>query len=177
MKLGKEFFSRNADAVARDLLGKVLIRKINEKEFRGKIVETEAYLSKNDETSKENNKKSERFHLMWEEEGTIFTYKVHNYDMLCIVTGERNKPECIFIRALEPLNFNLNCSGPGLLTRSLKIDNKFNGKNIENNNDLMIENSEVSSFEIIETKRIGLKEQKPLNLRFYIKDNKFVSRK
>ncbi len=176
MKLGKEFFNRRADVVARDLLGKILIRKINDGEIKAKIVETEAYFGEEDPASRASKGKTKTFEIMWKEGGKILVYCVHKYFMFCIVTGEKNKPEAVLIRALEPINSDLRLSGPGLLSNSLKIDKTYYGKDIFDLEDLWIEDSSID-FEIIETKRIGVNEEKPLNLRFYIKDNRFVSRK
>ncbi len=176
MKLKKEFFNRKADAVARDLLGKVLVKRINGKDVRAKIVETEAYFGEEDPASRASKGKTKTFEVMWNEGGKILVYSLHKYIMFCIVTGEKNKPEAVLIRALEPINSDLRLSGPGLLSNSLNLDKSYYGKDIFNLEDLWIEDSDID-FEIIETKRIGVKENIPLNLRFYIKSNKFVSRK
>jgi len=176
MKLGKNFFNRSADVVAKDLLGKILVRKICEKEFRGKIVETEAYFGKEDPASRASKGKSPTFEIMWDEAGKILVYYVHKYIMFCIVTGKKDKPEAILIRALEPVDCDLRFSGPGLLSDSLNISKNFQGKNIFDLDELWIENSEEVP-RLVETTRIGVNEENPLHLRFYIKGNNFISRK
>lgn len=176
MKLSRDFFRRRADIVAKDLLGKILVRKINGREIRAKIVETEAYFGEEDPASRASKGKTKAFETMWSQGGKILVYSVHKYIMFCIVTGEKDKPEAILIRALEPINSELRLSGPGLLSNSLKIARDYQGKDIDDLDDLFIENS-GDNFEIVETKRIGVREKVPLNLRFYVKDNKFVSRK
>ncbi len=180
LKLSKEFFFRDAQEVAQDLLGKILIRKINGKEFRARIVETEAYFGEEDPGSRASKGKNKISEMMWEEPGRILVYNVHMHKMFNIVTGIEGKPEAVLIRALEPLNFSLRCQGPGLLTKNLDISKEIHGKNIFNLNELWIEDSnseEKENFEIIESFRIGLREDLEKPMRFYIKDNKFVSRK
>jgi len=177
MKLNKKFFQRSADLVAKDLLGKILVRKINGKRFRTRIVETEAYFGEEDPASRASRGKTPTFEVMWDNAGKILIYNVHKYFMFCIVTGKKGQSEAILIRALEPLNCDLNFKGPGLLSNSLRINKTFNKKDICNLGDLWIEEGDENNFEIIETYRIGVNEKNPLTLRFYIKDNKYVSKK
>ncbi len=177
MKLGKDFFNRSADIVARELLGKILVRDLDGKEIKARIVETEAYFGKEDPASRASRGKTKTFEVMWDESGKILVYHVHKYIMFCIITGEKDKPEAVLIRALEPLNCDLRFKGPGLLSDSLKIDKTYYGKDIFDLDDLWIEEGGERDFEIIETIRIGVSEESPLYLRFYIKDNKHVSKK
>jgi DNA-3-methyladenine glycosylase len=176
MKIKKKFFNNSAEIVARDILGKILVRKINNKELRAKIVETEAYFSKEDPASRAVQNGDLR-KTMEMEGGTILVYGVHNNWLVNFVTGEEKKAEAVLIRALEPLNFSLNCSGPGLLCKSLDINKKFHKKKVFYNNEIWIEKSSELNFEVIRTKRIGIKKDLPGNFRFYIKDNKYVSKK
>lgn len=176
MKLPEEFFSRSTKIVAKELLGKILVRSINGRKLRARIVETEAYFGKEDPASRASKRRTSTFEIMWQEAGRILVYNVHKYIMFCIVTGEKDKPEAILIRALEPIGYDLRLNGPGLLTNALRIDKSYYGKSISELEDLWIENSD-DPLEIVETKRIGVKEEIPLNLRFYIKDNKHVSRR
>ena len=179
-KLQKNFFSRDAKTVAKELLGKILVRKINGKKFKTKIVETEAYFGKEDCASRASKcrlGKNSVFEIMWGEAGRILVYNVHKYIMFCIVTGEKNKAEAILIRALEPLDFEARLNGPGLLTNALKINKTYFGKDICSLRDLWIEEDKSMEFEIVESFRIGVKKDLPEKLRFYIRDNNFVSRK
>ncbi|MCF7910694.1 DNA-3-methyladenine glycosylase [Candidatus Pacearchaeota archaeon] len=179
MKLNKEFFSRNADIVAKELLGKVLIRKINGKKLKARIVETEAYFSENDPASRACQNGDLRKTMLMKA-GTILVYGVHNNWLVNFVTGNLEKAEAVLIRALEPLNFEGNCKGPGLLTKALGIDKYFHKKNLFSG-DLWIEepikNKEKENFEIDSGFRIGVKKDLPEKLRFYIKNNKHVSKK
>ena len=176
IKMNKIFFSRNAEVVARELLGKIIVRKIDDKELRFKIVETEAYFDEKDPASRARQNGDLR-ETMLMKAGTILVYGVHNSWLINFVTDEKGKASAVLIRAIEPLNFLGKCNGPGLLTKALKIGKGFHKKNIINNKEIWIEDGNGEGFEIMERFRIGVKKDLPKKLRFYIKDNKYVSRK
>jgi len=171
--LKQDFFAQDAEIVARELLGKILVRKENGKEKRAKIVETEAYYGPEDPASRAC-KNGDLKNTMESNAGTILVYGVHNNWLINFVTGTKGKAEAVLIRALEPLNFNEKCSGPGLLTKALNINKNFHNKTIGNEL-YILDNPE--KVEIIESFRIGIKKDLPKKLRFYIKDSKFVSRR
>jgi len=175
-KLNKEFFERKAEIVAKDLLGKIICRKIKKKILKAKIVETEAYYDEKDPASRAC-KNGDLRETMKSEAGTILVYGVHNNWLINFVTGKKGKAEAVLLRALEPLNFKTKTNGPGLLTKALLIDKKFHKKDITNNKELWIENPFIKEkFEIKESKRIGIKKDLNRKLRFYIQ-SKFVSKK
>ena len=175
MKLKKEFFQRNPETVAEELLGKILVRNINGKEFYAKIVETEAYYDDKDPASRAC-KNGDLKETMKMSGGIILVYGVHDNWLVNIVTGKKGKAEAVLIRAVEPINFSLRCNGPGLLTHCLKIDKRFHKQKIINNNEIWIEESN-DKFEIGKSFRIGVTKDLKRHLRFFIKDNKYVSRK
>ena len=174
------FFSENAKIVAQELLGKILVRRIKNNLLKSKIVETEAYFGSEDPASRACQNGNLR-ETMCGEPGTILVYGVHNNWLINFVTSKKGNAEAVLIRAIEPLNFNLKCSGPGLLTKALKINKSLHSKSIFNSKELWIEEdqtiSESKDFEIVKSFRIGVKKDLQEKLRFYIKDNKFVSRK
>lgn len=204
MEFNREFFARDAEVVARELLGKVLVRNLDEELLKTKIVETEAYYGEEDPASRacQNGDLRETMKM---DAGTILIYGVHNSWLMNFVTGSEGEASAVLIRALEPLNFKGKCSGPGLLTRALQIDKRFHKQSIFDNKELIIvndKNSEIignenngklkkvrgkedcesinkgiKGFEIVETFRIGVKKDLPRKLRFYIKGNEYVSRK
>ncbi|MFH1801747.1 MAG: DNA-3-methyladenine glycosylase [archaeon] len=177
VKLKKDFFNRSADAVARELLGKILVKKINGKEMRARIVETEAYFDGNDPASRAR-QNGDLKKTMQMPAGTILVYGIHNSWMLNIVTDSEDVAGAVLIRALEPLNFSRNCSGPGLLTKSLEINKDFHKKEISNR-EIWIEKDffEKNNFETAESFRIGVRNDLKEKMRFYIKGNFFVSRR
>ena len=80
------------------------------------------------------------------------------YHCFNVISGIENKGEGVLVRALEPLNFNEKCKGPGLLTEALKIDKNFHRQNIFNNEGLRLVDSERGKdFEVVESFRIGVK--------------------
>ena len=174
MKIQRPFFSRDAKSVAKDLLGKILVRKLNNKEFRAKIVETEAYFGEDDPASRASKGKNKISEMMWEEPGKILVYNVHKYKMFNIVTGKKDEPSAVLIRALEPVNFEGRCSGPGLLSNFLQIGKNFHGREIFNLKNIWLEEG-IKAPKVVESFRVGVKKDLPEKLRFYIKNNCFVS--
>ena len=174
--MDKEFFTRDAEIVAKELLGKILIRQVGSGKRNARIVETEAYFDDNDPASRACQKGDLR-DTMKMDAGTILIYGVHGNWLMNFVTGSEGKASAVLIRALEPLNFEGKCNGPGLLTKALQIDKSSHKQNIFGNKGLMIINKGDRDFEIVEAFRIGVKEDLPKKLRFYIKDNECVSRK
>ncbi len=170
MKLQKNFFNRNPEIVAKELLGKVLIRKINNKKFRANIVETEAYFGEDDPASWARFGRRRDNFVMWGSPGTILIKNVHKYHMLNFVTEKKDHASAVLIRALKPLNFNLKCTGPGLLTQSLEISKEFNNKSLFESKNLFLEEGEkINKKDILSSFRIGVKNDLPKKLRFYIK--------
>jgi len=116
--------------------------------------------------------------------GHIYIYLVYgNYYQLNITTYKEGYPECVLIRSLEPLatDFNILPNGPGKLCQYLKLDSSFWGYDLVNGNEIWLENGEnYNSSDIIKTTRIGIdyaEEDSLLPWRFYIKNNKWVSKK
>ncbi len=181
-KINKEFFSRNAEEVARDLLGKILVRKTDNNLLKAKIIETEAYFGREDPASRAVQNGDLRKTMLMKP-GTILVYGVHNNWLINFVTSDEGKAEAILIRSVEPLNFEAKTSGPGLLTKALKIGKEFHKKNVCENSELLVEENtrldelKKENLEIVEASRIGLKKDLPKKLRFYIKGNKFVSKR
>src|SRR3989338_10491667 len=157
-KIDRNFFSKPADKVAKDLLGKILCRKINKEIFRAKIIETEAYFGEKDPASWARYGKKKSNILMWDSPGKILIKNVHKYKMLNFITGKKGEAGAVLIRALEPLNFSGKCHGPGLITKCLKIDKSFNGQEIINNKKIWIEeNKQNKKFKIFRDYRVGVK--------------------
>lgn len=175
MRLKKSFFIRPTLLVAKELLGKYLVRKIGNKILSAKIVEVEAYIGPNDRACHASCGKTERNKVMFDEGGrwyVYFTYGMHW--MLNIVTGPKNYPAAVLIRKTDKV------VGPGRLTKYLKIDKRFNGSLADKKSGLWIEDRgrKVKPPEILKTPRIGVDyaglawAKKPW--RFYIKSGKQI---
>ena len=167
--MDRNFYERNPDIVARELLGKIIF--IDGK--KAKIVETEAYFDEKDPASRARQNGDLR-KTMEMEAGTILVYGVQNCWLVNIVTGVEGVAGAVLIRAVEPLNFEGKGNGPGLLCESLRIDKALHKSKI--GGEVWIEEVE-ENVEIVSSFRIGVKEDLDRPLRFYIKDNKWISRK
>ncbi|MGC8993304.1 MAG: DNA-3-methyladenine glycosylase [Candidatus Aenigmatarchaeota archaeon] len=188
MMLKRKFFERNPKQVAIDLLGKVLVRKLDKKLLEGIIVETEAYFGLNDPASRAFHGRKNYNKEMWEEPGKIFIYNVHNNWMFNIVAHEKNEIGAVLIRAVHPIkgieemkrNRKVKdiielTNGPGKLTKALKIDKSFNGKFLSPKNLIYIEDRGIKP-EFLSSHRIGVKKDLEEELRFFVVNDPFVSR-
>jgi DNA-3-methyladenine glycosylase len=118
-KLPRSFYARDADTVAHDLIGSVLVRGNR----RARIVETEAYVGEHDLACHASRGKTNRTAIMFGEAGHAYVYFIYGmYDMLNIVTGPQGVAQAVLIRAAEPLDdWEADLSGPGKLTRAFGI--------------------------------------------------------
>ena len=194
--LNKSFYMQDGLTVAKDLLGKVLIRKINNKSIMCKIVETEAYMGPEDKASHAyKNKRTQRTETMFKEGGCSYVYLIYGmYSCLNIVVNKKDIPQAVLIRAVEPLNhldtiktfrnirskkvYDLT-NGPGKLCKALNIDKTFDGYDLVNGKDLFIIDWSIPQ-KIKESKRINIdyaEEYKDKLWRFYIEENKYISKK
>lgn len=189
--LKKSFYSQPTEKVARELLGKFLCRKISNKLYIGKIVETEAYLGEKDLACHTSKGITERNKIMFGPAGHAYIYFIYGmYHCFNVVTEKENNPCAVLIRALEPINMpysrnTKSCvpatNGPAKLCREFEIDRELNGHNLTLGRKLWIENEEkIKPIQIKKSKRVGVdyaRIWKDRLLRFYIKDNKFVSKR
>ena len=185
MALKKEFYNQPTVSLAKALLGKYLCFKNSS----GKIVETEAYLFKDDPGCHASRGKTARNAPMFGEAGHAYVYLIYGmYHCLNIVSGKKGEGEAVLIRALEPVDGLYNmmkrrktkklenlCNGPGKLTQALGITRRQNNESLLSHHFCILDNNITP--EITTTTRIGLTLGKELPLRFYITDNKFVSKK
>lgn len=127
--LGPEFFDGDTVAVARNLLGKVLVREVAGERRWGRLVELEAYLGPDDLAAHSSGgRRSPRNEVMYGPPGhayVYFTYGMHH--CLNFVTREKGVPQAVLVRALEPGPGVGRCGGPGLVCRALDIDRRLNG--------------------------------------------------
>ena len=192
IKLKRSFYNQPTLIVAKQLLGKYLVRKIGKKTLIGKIVETEAYIGPKDRAAHSyNGKITERNKAEYLKGGHIYIYLCYGmYWQLNITTSDAGKPECVLIRALEPIQgFEKELSpkkirnlanGPGKLCRWLELDKSFYGEDLTESKRIWLEEGEkIKPFQIVKAKRIGIDYAgiwKDKLWRFYIKDSFFVSK-
>ena len=103
--LREDFYRRDTLTVAKELLGKYLIRKVNGKYIGGKIVETEGYLGVTDKAAHAyGGKITERLKPMYSKAGTAYVYSIYGmYYCLNTITEKEGIPQGVLIRAIEPL--------------------------------------------------------------------------
>jgi DNA-3-methyladenine glycosylase len=188
--LDRKFYQRNTLDVARALLGKKLVRRINDHELTGMIVETEAYCGEEDSACHAHRGKTPRNAVMFGEPGhayVYFTYGMHY--MLNLVTEDKNNPCAVLIRAIVPLagveemetrrkrkGLELT-NGPAKLCQAFGIDKSLNGWDLTCGKYLWVEQyKNIPDKSIIATPRIGIdyaqKEHRNALWRFLIKPEK-----
>lgn len=181
-KLQRRFYNRDTEVVAREVLGKHLVRMVNGALRVGRIVETEAYLGPHDLAAHSSRGRTNRTEVMFGPPGHAYVYLIYGmYHCLNLVTGPEDQASAVLLRALEPVrNIEGKTRGPGLLCRALAIDRSLNGADLMGDELFVAEPTCKRPFEVVVRPRIGVDyagewAQQPL--RFYIKDNPFVSRK
>jgi DNA-3-methyladenine glycosylase len=196
MKLPREFYAQDSLEVARQLLGKVLVRKWNGKRLAGRIVETEAYLGPTDVASHARHGPASKAAPMFGEPGhayIYFTYGMH-YCLNC-VTEPVGSGTAVLLRALEPLEgidvmrkfrqarnperqlpeVQLT-NGPGKMCQALALDTATNGTDLLGNK-LWIEDSPALPDAGVErSARVGIARGREHQWRFYIKDSTHISK-
>jgi DNA-3-methyladenine glycosylase len=123
LALPLEFFNRPADKVARDLLGKALVRRRGQTVTLHTVTETEAYIGPQDLASHAaGGRRTKRTEIMFGPPGTLYVYFVYGtHWMLNVVTGEIGLPAAVLIRGVQ------GWDGPARLTRALGITGALNG--------------------------------------------------
>ncbi|MDO8530260.1 MAG: DNA-3-methyladenine glycosylase [bacterium] len=132
--LEKDFFNRDTATVARELLGKFLVRKMGNQEMSAMITETEAYDGPEDKASHASKGMTKRTEIMFDHPGNWYVYLIYGmYDMLNVVTREHGYPAAVLIRGV------IGHDGPGKVTKFLRITRDFNGKMAEKSTGLWFE--------------------------------------
>jgi len=180
VKLDASFFRRGAEKLARDLVGKILVHRVRGREYKARIVETEAYVGPHDLACHASKGRTRRTEIMFGPGGYAYVYFIYGmYDMLNIVAGEAGDAQAVLIRAAEPLDgWTADLSGPGKLTRAMKITLADNGRDLTGEKLFLLDNP-TKRPRITVTKRVGVdyaKEWKDKLLRFFDAKSKAVSK-
>lgn len=203
MRLTREFYERNTVLVARDLLGKILVYNDGEETYKGKIVETEAYINARDDGAHFNKGLTERTRIIDEAGGHIYIYTIYGmYLCFNIVAEKKGVHGAVLIRAVEPIEgiekmyenrykrpyknpsrreiINLT-NGPAKFVMAYGMTKGVYGADVVTDPRIWVEDEpKLSVDEIVRSKRINIdyaEMAKDYLLRFYIKDNPFVSKK
>ncbi len=201
--LSRDFFDRDPRIVARELLGKVLLRRERAIEFAGRIVETEAYLGTGDPAAHAAAGRTRRNEVLFGPPGHAYVYFIYGnhfcLNVSCLPEGDAG---CVLIRALEPLagikqmarargmqwtghgpvptrTMRLLTSGPGRLAQSLSITReRDNGKDLlDATSDLQLLDDEFHAEKVISTPRVGITKAAEHPYRYIVAGNPFVSGK
>jgi DNA-3-methyladenine glycosylase len=179
-KLDHSFFQRPAIDLARDLLGKILVHRVRGRAYRARIVETEAYVGEHDLACHASKGRTRRTEVMFGPGGHAYVYFIYGmYEMLNVVASGEGDAQAVLIRAAEPLdNWEADLSGPGKLTRALRIKRSDNGRDLTGDKLFLLDDSGYQP-RIVSSKRVGVDyagEWKDELLRFFDANSKAVSR-
>lgn len=204
-KLEQEFYLRSAILVAKDLLGKYIVKEDKNGIISGMITECEAYMGINDKASHSyKGKITKRNKTMFHEGGCAYVYMIYGmYYCINVVTEKEDVPEAVLIRAVQPLVgldimsnnrygrdyeelnkkeiINLT-NGPGKLCKAFDITKVNDGNDLCDGKIYISENEneEQKKLEVISAPRIGIdyaEEAKNYLWRFFIKNNIYVTKK
>lgn len=190
-KLNRDFYLRDVNFVAHDLIGKVLVHNSNAGLTSGIIVETEAYKGPEDKASHTyNNLRTPRTEIQYHNGGFAYIYMIYGmYYCFNVTVNFADKPEAVLIRALEPLEgialmrtrrktdkiANL-CNGPGKLCAAMGITSKHYGYDLCDEKIYILDND--NNLEIMTSPRINIdyaEECKNFLWRYFANDSKYIS--
>lgn len=179
-KLNPDFYSRDTLTVARELLGKHLVRVMNGVPLTLRITETEAYIGRLDKACHAYGyKRTKRTETLFAPPGTAYIYLIYGmYHCLNFVTEPENEPAAVLIRAGEPIssadadaisNIRFGCpadrmslyqrknflNGPGKLCKGLSLTKEQNGLSLTGDTLYVLESGEHPK-NIQVSKRIGI---------------------
>jgi DNA-3-methyladenine glycosylase len=195
-KIPLSFYNRkDVIAIAKELLGKIIVTNFDDAITSGRIVETEAYVGITDKASHTfGGRRTVRNEHMYSPPGRSYVYICYGlHHMFNIVTNEKEIPDAVLIRAVDPLKGidmmlqrtgkripdKTLTRGPGNVGKALGIFKYHSGLSLLGNKIYLLDDHSVIPDEKIGTsKRIGIEsagEDSLLPYRFYIIGNKYVS--
>jgi DNA-3-methyladenine glycosylase len=194
--LAASWYARPAEVVARELLGAVLVSTIDGVRAAGRIVETEAYIGPHDDASHaaERIGRTVRNTTMFGSPGLAYVYRIYGIHWcLNIVTDEVDYPAAVLIRAIEPVDGIRHMrmrrargqkhlpdtaltSGPGKLAAALGITGEQDGHQLDRAPLWVSAGEPVPRRHVCAGPRIGISRAADWPLRFWERDNPWVSR-
>jgi DNA-3-methyladenine glycosylase len=189
--LAREFYERKPTQVARELLGHWLIRRSREGLCAGWIVETEAYLAEGDSACHSFRGMNRKNATMFGPAGHLYVYPIHSRYCLNAVTESRHVASAVLIRAVEPVvGLELMAArrgnpdlmdltrGPGRLCEAFGVDRRLDGWDLTRGVRIWIaEGKPISEAGVVVSPRVGVTSAHELELRFLVRDNRFVSKR
>lgn len=191
--LTRNFYLRDANIVARELLGKLLVHETEEGIVSGIIVEVESYIGPEDKGSHAYlNRRTARTEIQFGLGGYAYIYTIYGlHSCFNVVANNEMKPEVVLVRALEPVdgielmkarrktnNQQILCNGPGKLCEAMGITKKQYGFDLCSSNLYIEPYLDIEKGQIMVSPRINIdyaEECREYMWRYFIKDNAFVS--
>ena len=188
----REFYNRDTIKVAKDILGKVIVRKTKQGNMAGRIVEVEAYkFGEHDKASHASKGCTLSNQVMFGENGFAYVYFTYGmYFMLNVIAKKKiDHAGAVLIRGVEPINgvkhmiknrkkkddMNLT-NGPGKLSQALQINKKLNNYDLTKKGKLFLVDSEKRMEKVLSSGRIGISMDVEKEWRFYLDGNAYVSK-
>lgn len=189
-RLPPAFYDRSTTIVARELIGKLLLHRVNDEWLGGWIVETEAYLEHSDPASHSARGKTASNKSMFASPGTLYVYPIHAKHCLNAVTQSTGQGAAVLIRAIEPVwgietmrrlrghqDLRRLTRGPAMLCQALQIDRDDDSRCLIRDESLGIfDDPTAPGRRVRATKRIGISKAQHRNLRFVDPDSPHLSR-
>lgn len=189
--LPRAFYNRDTEIVARELLGSILECDADQGRASGIIVETEAYIGEHDGACHAAAGRTKRTEPLYGPPGNAYVYFIYGMHW-CInaVTRAEGLPSAVLIRALEPLEgVDLMrdrrplarterdlANGPGKLCAALGIDKRMNGLSLQRRPVVIRAGNSIHDRDVVTGPRIGITQAADWPLRYFVRDNRFVSR-
>ncbi|MBI5078806.1 DNA-3-methyladenine glycosylase [Candidatus Saganbacteria bacterium] len=169
--------------MAKDILGKFIVRRWRGKKIAGKIVEVEVYYSARDRASHAfGGKITRRNRAEYLQGGHVYIYLVYGMHwQFNISTGPEGHPECLLVRAVEPVEGfkEREASGPGKFCKVFRLNKSFYGEDLTRSKRLWLENNH-EKIKVKRGPRIGIDYAGPywskIPWRFSIAGNRSVSK-
>lgn len=152
MLLNKTWFARPATELAKELLGKVLCRRMSDGTVcRRRITETECYFGEEDTACHAHKGRTPRTDTLYQEGGITYVYLCYGiHSLLNLVTGSEGHPEAVLIRGVEGAN------GPGRVTRLLGITCADNRLPLLPENGIWVEDDGAPAPDFAAGPRVGI---------------------
>jgi DNA-3-methyladenine glycosylase len=189
--LERSFYDRDTEIVARELLGAILECETPDGIAAGRIVETEAYLGEHDLACHAAAGRTERTAPLYGPPGNAYVYFIYGmYWCFNAVTRAEHEPGAVLVRAVEPVqgidlmrrrrpkakrDVDLT-NGPGKLCLALGITGAMNWNPLQRAPLLIRVGDAITDEDVVVTPRIGIKQWADAPLRYFVRDNPFVSK-
>jgi DNA-3-methyladenine glycosylase len=155
--LRRAYYRRPTIDVARDLIGKYLVRQEGERTRSGRIVEVEAYVGPHDLACHASRGRTARTDVMFGPAGVAYVYLIYGmYHCLNVVTERDGYPAAVLIRAVEDTESTSLIDGPGRVCRFFDVDRRLNRLDVTQGARLWLEDRNEAVEDVLAGARIGV---------------------